>query len=239
MAGGSLFGDDEELTKVSMTIDELPEYDGKDILSLEKETLGFYVSGHPLDEFRAEIEGIKHSLSSEIDTIADGSKTLFIGKIENIVSKISKKGNKFGIVTLMDFHGDIEFMVFEKTLVQIAMMDQNRPIAFKVQITKDDRGVNKRVLKVSDLEGAKKEKTDIKKEVKQVVISPIFVKIEISSGVETLNALHKLVKEYPGSRPLKLILSSKLQDVVIESNISVNEMIVEKLEAITSIKVAA
>ena len=239
MAVGSLFGDDEELTKISMTIDELPEYDGKNILALEKETLGFYVSGHPLDEFRAEIEAIKHSLSSEIDTIADGSKTLFIGKIENIVSKISKKGNKFGIVTLMDFHGDIEFMVFEKTLVQIAMMDQNRPIAFKVQITKDDRGINKRVLKVSDLKGAKKEKTDIKKEVVKEVVSPIFVKIEISSGVETLNALHRLVKEYPGNRPLKLILSSKLQDVVIESNISVNEMIVEKLEAITSIKVAA
>jgi len=119
------------------------------------------------------------------------------------------------------------------------MMDQNRPIAFKVQITKDDRGVNKRVLKVSDLEGAKKEKTDIKKEVIKEVISPIFVKIEISSGTETLKELHKLVKEYPGNRPLKLILSSKLQDVVIESNISVNEMIVEKLEAITSIKVAA
>jgi len=239
MAVGSLFGDDEELTKISMTIDELPEYDGKNILALEKETLGFYVSGHPLDEFRAEIEAIKHSLSSDIDTIADGSKALFIGKIENIVTKISKKGNKFGIVTLMDFHGDIEFMVFEKTLVQIAMMDQNRPIAFKVQITKDDRGINKRVLKVSDLEGAKKEKTDIKKEVIKEVVSPIFVKIEISSGTETLKELHKLVKEYPGNRPLKLILSSKLQDVVIESNISVNEMIVEKLEAITSIKVAA
>ena len=239
MAIGSLFGEDEELTKVSVEIDELPEYDGKDILSLEKETLGFYVSGHPLDEFRDEIGKIEHTLSSEIDDLADGSKTLFIGKIESITQKISKKGNKFGIVQLMDFHGDIEFMVFEKTLVQIAMMDQNRPIAFKVQITKDDRGINKRVLKVSDLDGAKKEKTDIKKEVIKEVISPIFVKVEISSGVETLNALHKLVKEYPGNRPLKLILSSKLQDVVIESNISVNEMIVEKLEAITSIKVAA
>ena len=239
MAVGSLFGDDEELTKVSMTLDELPEYDGKNILELEKETLGFYVSGHPLDEFREEIEKIQHSLSSDIDTIADGSKALFIGKIENITQKISKKGNKFGIITLMDFHGDIEFMVFEKTLVQLAMMDQNRPIAFKVQITKDDRGINKRVLKVSDLEGAKKEKTDIKKEVVKVVIEPIFVKIEISSGVETLNKLHKLVKEYPGNRPLKLILSSKLQDVVIESQISVNEMIIQKLEEITSIKVAA
>jgi DNA polymerase-3 subunit alpha len=239
MAVGSLFGEDEELTKVTIKIDDLPEYDGKNILELEKETLGFYVSGHPLDEFREEIGNIKHSLSSEIDDIADGSKTLFIGKIESITQKISKKGNKFGIVKLMDFHGDIEFMVFEKTLVQIAMMDQNRPIAFKVQITKDDRGVNKRVLKVSDLEGAKKEKTDIKKEVIKEPVSPIFVKLEIDNDDKVLQELYRLVKEHPGNRPLKLILSSKLQDVVIESNIEVNGMIVEKLEAITSIKVAA
>ena len=239
MAVGSLFGEDEELTKVTIKIDDLPEYDGKNILELEKETLGFYVSGHPLDEFREEISKIKHSLSSEIDEIADGSKTLFIGKIESITQKISKKGNKFGIVKLMDFHGDIEFMVFEKTLVQIAMMDQNRPIAFKVQITRDDRGVNKRVLKVSDLEGAKKEKTDIKKEVVKEPVSPIFVKIEIDDDDRVLQELYRLVKEHPGNRPLKLILSSKLQDVVIESNIEVNGMIVEKLEAITSIKVAA
>jgi DNA polymerase-3 subunit alpha len=239
MAIGSLFGEDEELTKVEIKIDDLPEYDPKHILELEKETLGFYVSGHPLDEFREEISKIEHSLSSEIDDIADGSKTLFIGKLESITQKISKKGNKFGIVKLMDFHGDIEFMVFEKTLVQIAMMDQNRPIAFKVQITKDDRGVNKRVLKVSDLEGAKKEKTDIKKEVIKEPVSPIFVKLEINDDDKVLQELYRLVKEHPGNRPLKLILSSKLQDVVIESNIEVNGMIVEKLEAITSIKVAA
>jgi DNA polymerase-3 subunit alpha len=239
MAVGSLFGEDEELTKVEIKIDDLPEYDAKHILELEKETLGFYVSGHPLDEFREEIAAIKHTLSSEIDDLADGTKTLFIGKIENIVQKISKKGNKFGIVTLMDFHGDIEFMVFEKTLVQLAMMDQNRPIAFKVQITKDDRGINKRVLKVSDIDGAKKEKIDIKKEVIPVVVSPIFVKVEVTDDAKVLQELYRLVKEHPGNRPLKLILSSKLQDVVIESNLSVNEMIVQKLEAITSIKVAA
>ncbi len=239
MAVGSLFGEDEELTKASIIIDSLPEYEGKNILELEKEILGFYVSGHPLDEFRDEIGKIDYTLSSEIDTLADGSKTLFIGKIENITTKISKKGNKFGIIQLMDFHGDIEFMVFEKTLVQIAMMDQNQPIAFKVQITKDDRGINKRVLKVSDLIGAKKEKIDVKKEVFTEVVSPIFVKVEIDSDTKILQELYQLVKEFPGNRPLKLILSSKLQDVVIESNICVNEMIVEKLEGISAIKVAA
>ncbi len=239
MAVGSLFGEDEELTRVSIKIDELPEYDNKNILELEKEILGFYVSGHPLDEFREEIDKIEYTLSSEIDSLADGSKTIFIGKIESITNKISKKGNKFGIVQLMDFHGDIEFMVFEKTLVQIAMMDQNRPIAFKVQITKDDRGVNKRVLKVFDLDGAKKEKCDIKKEIVKEVISPVFVKVEIDEDDKILQDLYRLVKEFPGNRPLKLILSSKLQDIVIESNICVNEMIVEKLETFTAIKVAA
>ncbi len=240
MAVGSLFGEDEELTKVNIKLDALPEYADKNILELEKEILGFYVSGHPLDEFRDEIQKIKHTLSSEIEELKSGSKTLFIGKIEDITTKISKKGNKFGIVKLMDFHGDIEFMVFEKTLVQIAMMDQNKPIAFKVQITKDDRGINKRVLKVSDLDGAKKEKTDIKKEVlTPQPQSPIFVKIEIEDSERILQDLHQLVREYPGNRPLKLILSSKLQDVVIESNIGVNEMIVGKLENINRIKVAS
>ncbi len=239
MAVGSLFGEDEELTKATITLDDLLEYDKKSILELEKEILGFYVSGHPLDEFREEIEKINYTLSSQVDTLADGSKVLFIGKIENIVTKISKKGNKFGVVTLMDFHGDIEFMVFEKTLVEIAMMDKSRPIAFKVQISKDDRGVNKRVLKVSDIQSAKTEKVDIKKEIKKEVLVPIFVKIEIDSDIEILHKLYRVVKEFPGNRPLKLILSSKLQDVVMESTLSVSDAIIDKLEEIASLKVAA
>ena len=71
-------------------------------LILEKASLGFYVSGHPLDKYRETLDGINYTLSSEIDELADGSQALFIGKIEGIVEKISKKGNKFGIANIMD-----------------------------------------------------------------------------------------------------------------------------------------
>ncbi len=239
MAENSLFGDAEEMVRIEIELENLPEYENKNILQLEKETLGFYVSGHPLDEFREEIESIDYTLSSKLDEIGDGSKTLFVGKIEGIETKISKKGNKFGIVNLMDFHGNIEIMVFEKTLVEIAMMDQSRPVCFKVAISKDDQFTRMKVLKVLALEDAKKEKVEVKKQVAPVNRDPIFVKVEVGDNPDILHKLHHLVCEYPGSRPLKLILSSKLQDVVIESKISVNEMIIEKLEEITHLKVAA
>ena len=239
MAENSLFGDAEEMVRIDIELENLPEYENKNILQLEKETLGFYVSGHPLDEFREEIEQMEYTLSSQLDELGDGSKTLFVGKIEGIETRISKKGNKFGIVNLMDFHGNIEIMVFEKTLVEIAMMDQNRPVCFKVAISKDDQFTRMKVLKVLPLEDAKKEKVDVKKQMAPINRDPIYVKVEVGNDPDILHRLHQLVTEYPGSRPLKLILSSKLQDVVIESKISVNEMIVEKLESFTAIKVAA
>ncbi len=239
MAENSLFGDSEEMMSVNIELENGEEYDAKTILQLEKETLGFYVSGHPLDEFREQITATPHTLSSEIDTLADGSKTLFIGRVEEVVQKISKKGNKFGIVNLMDLHGNIEMMVFEKMMIQLQMMDLNRPVAFKVTVSKDDRGTNIRVNKIVELDDAKKEKVEIKKEIiPQKPLTPVFVKIELKDEMTTLEQLHQLVQKYPGRRPLKLIISSKLQDVVIESNIQVSDAIVEELEKVTSLKVA-
>ncbi len=242
MAVNSLFGDDEEMVNIRVEIGELPEYESKTILELEKETLGFYVSGHPLDEFRDEINSIKHTLSSEVDTLADGSHALFIGKIEDITTKISKKGNKFGIVNLMDLHGNIEITVFEKMLAQLEMMDKTKPISFKVAISKDDQFTRMRVLKIVDLQSAKKEKVEIKKEVApKKPPEDIFVKIELSKEFTMLEKLYKLAKEHPGDRPLKLIISSNehKQDIVIESKICVHDSVVEKLEQITFLKVAA
>jgi DNA polymerase-3 subunit alpha len=238
MAENSLFGDSEEMTKVNIQIDDLEEFEQKNILELEKETLGFYVSGHPLDEFRERINAIKHTLSSELDELGDGSKAIFIGKIESIATKISKKGNKFFIVNLMDFHGNVEFMVFERTRIEIELLDQNEPIAFKVQISKDDQFTRIKVLKVFGLDDAKKEKVDIKREIKNEILTPVFVKIQVEESTQVLDELYHLVQSYRGNRPLKLILSSKLQDVVLESQIMVNDAIIEKLEGITSLKVA-
>ncbi len=57
--------------------------------------------GHPLDEYKDQIEKINYTLSSSIDELDDGSQILIVGKIETITEKISKKGSKFGIVSIL------------------------------------------------------------------------------------------------------------------------------------------
>ena len=172
-AVGSLFGDGEEMTTIKIDIENLPEFEPKRVLELEKETMGFYISGHPLDSFRELIGSIPHTLSSDIESI-ENKKTLFIGKVESITEKISKKGNKFGIVNLMDFHGNMEFMVFANIMQKIQNMNLENPVGFKIEIKRDDTGVKLTCKDALSLEELNKEKDktkileDLKDEIDQI-----------------------------------------------------------------------
>ena len=235
MAESSLFGDDSEMVTVRVNIENLPEYEPKRLLELEKETIGFYISGHPLDAFRAEIGDIHYTLSSEKDQIEDGSKALFIGKVEAITEKISKKGNKFGIITLMDFHGSMELTVFEKQLDAMEKMDKDRPLCFKVEVSNDGQGTKMRVMKIMELEEAKKEKIETK--VIEVPQEPKIVMVDLSENTAHLEQLYTLVRESVGKRPLHLLIRSKLQNILIETSFYVDDSLDEKVRGFDFVEV--
>ncbi|AOO64616.1 DNA polymerase III subunit alpha [Sulfurospirillum halorespirans] len=237
MAEYSLFGDAEEMTTVHVSIENIPEFDNKRMLELEKETIGFYISGHPLDAFRAEIDEMSYTLSSEKDQIEDGSKALFIGKVEGITEKISKKGNKFGIISLMDFHGSMELTVFEKQLEALSRMDIEKPLCFKVDVSNDGQNTKMRVMKIMELSDAKKEKIETK--VIEVPLDPKVLLIDLSDDSSKLEFLYQIVRESAGRRPLHLVITSKLQDVLIETGFGVDDSIDEKLAGMEFVKVVA
>ena len=237
MAEYSLFGDAEEMTTVQVSIENIPEFDNKRMLELEKETIGFYISGHPLDAFRAEIDEMSYTLSSEKDQIEDGSKALFIGKVEGITEKISKKGNKFGIISLMDFHGSMELTVFEKQLEALSRMDLEKPLCFKVDVSNDGQNTKMRVMKIMELNDAKKEKIETK--VIEVPLDPKVLLIDLSDDTSKLEFLYQIVRESAGRRPLHLVITSKLQDVLIETGFGVDDSIDEKLAGMEFVKVVA
>jgi len=232
MAVGSLFGEGDEMTSVSLELTPMEEFEPMEILEMEKESLGFYVSGHPLDKYRETLDGINYTLSSEIDDLADGSQALFIGKIENITEKISKKGNKFGIANIMDLHGNIELMLFENRLKELEEdFDISKPIAFKVKITKDGDFTRMNILKIESLKDAKKEKIKVKKEEKHTPEPeqpPLILALNLMPDTKIVEELMCLVERYPGKRPLELRIKSKLADVIIESKWKVSELILEE-----------
>jgi DNA polymerase-3 subunit alpha len=232
MATGSLFGGGEEMTRVDLALDKLPEFEAMQILNFEKESLGFYVSGHPLDQYREILDGIEYTLSSEIDELADGSQALFIGKIEEITEKIAKSGNKFGIANVMDLHGNFELMLFENRLKELEEnFDLSKPIAFKVKINKDGDFVRTNILKIESLKDAKKEKIKaikVQREMPEPQQPPLVLAIELESDKKVIEDLYELAERYPGRRPLELHIKSKLVDVVIVSKVKVSELILEE-----------
>jgi DNA polymerase-3 subunit alpha len=229
-AVGSLFGDDDEITTVSLELTNSDEYELKEILEFEKDTLGFYVSGHPLDEFRERMDELEYTMSSELEGIKDGSYAIFIGKVEEIQKKISKKGNQFGIVNLMDFHGNIEIMLFSDKLEQLSEMDLEEPVAFKAKITHTEMFTRIGVSKIMTLKQATKETKKVKKEVREVPLEPIHLAIRLDNETKVLDELYTLVRQNPGNRELKLTIISKLQNIVIESAIRVDTKILVALK---------
>ncbi len=237
-AVGSLFGDDADITEVDLQLSNAPEFEIKQILEFEKDTLGFYVSGHPLDDYREEIDQLNYTLSSDIENIADGSTAIFIGKVEDIQKKISKKGNAFGILKLMDFHGDIEMMLFSDKLEQLEHMELDEPVAFKVKVTHTEMFTRISVVKIFTLKEVKKEAKKVQTKIREIPQEPLLVTVRLSKDLARLEELYRLIRQNPGSRELKLCITSKLQNVVLDSAIRVDNKVIPEIQKLMDVDVA-
>ena len=91
---------------------DIPEWPLEDRLAMEKETLGFYVSGHPLDRFAAEVS--RFSKKSIAELIGEGKPTEC--KVAGIVTELrqrrTKKGDPMAVFSLEDLTGAVETVVF-------------------------------------------------------------------------------------------------------------------------------
>lgn len=233
-AESSLFGDDEEMIKANVAIANMPEFEPKEILEFEKETLGFYVSGHPLDSFRQKIEAIRYTLSSELDDLADGSNTMIIGKVENITHKISKKNNrKFAILTIMDFHGSIELMIFDDHVKALEEMNLEEPVVITINISKTEQFTRINARKILTLDEAKKQKVDIKKEKPKQPEPPkqkgVRVTIDINKDVSLLDKIKELAVSLPGNNKLVLEIVGKDESALVDTGMSVSDEFEKRL----------
>ncbi|NOQ30143.1 MAG: DNA polymerase III subunit alpha [Helicobacteraceae bacterium] len=236
-AVGSLFGDDAEVTKVTLNLQNAEEYELKEILEFEKETLGFYVSGHPLDTYRDQISEVNYTLSSEVEEVADGSFAILIGKVDSIEKKMSKKGNVFGILHLMDFHGNIEMMLFADKIEQLEVMDLEEPLALKVKITQHpDFGARIAVTKIMTLKEVKRESKKFETLKQEKPQEPLVIRINLDNNLTVLDNLYSLIRSRPGRRPIKLFITSKLQNVMLDSKIGIDNSLLEELEKLDGVE---
>ena len=221
----SLFGDDEDVLKINIKLDEITEFEARYLLELEKESLGFYISGHPLDDYKEQINAIKYTKIDELEDINDGSYVLLVGKVDEIKSKISKKGNKFGVITFVDFSGTIEIMVFESNLNLLESGEfKNKPIGLRVRVDKQDDGaIRLMVNEITKLEDAKNIK--IRKTKKEVIKKSVRLIIEHDDDTSLVERVFEAISTNQGKRDLEVIIKTSNKEVVMQSAFKVNDNI--------------
>lgn len=107
----NLFGGEE--TPETIVYPDLPDMDPKEKIEWERKLLGFYVSGHPLDSYKEQLKACTplYHLTAEGNQY-DGRMVTIGGTISRIKGTMTKKGQPMGYVTIEDYDGEVETVVF-------------------------------------------------------------------------------------------------------------------------------
>ena len=116
----SLFGDSTDGAIPEPSVPQLEPWGNLEQLKFEREVIGFYVSGHPLDNFKLEMETFSKNKLSDLRDMdkLKGKEFAFGGMISMVNHRISKTGKPFGNFTLEDYGGSHEFVLFGEDYVK-------------------------------------------------------------------------------------------------------------------------
>ena len=111
----SLFGGDSEVDLPKPTLPICEAWSNVYALNQEKEMVGVYISGHPLDDFKLEIDNFCNASFDKFNLDMDqfkGKELSFAGVVSEAAERMSKKGNHYGILTVEDYKDAGKFFLF-------------------------------------------------------------------------------------------------------------------------------
>ncbi len=112
---GGLFGEAEPAARAPLP--KVSAWNGQKRLDEEFAAIGFYLSGHPLDDLLQSVDRSRITLAMEIrDRAEDGRALELLGIVRARVEKPARRGGKFAFLTLSDPTGEVELMVYPETL---------------------------------------------------------------------------------------------------------------------------
>jgi DNA polymerase III subunit alpha len=113
IASHDLFaGSGVEVARVAPELPAVEEWSSSEMLTREKEMLGFYVSGHPLDRYRDELAAFTTTALADLDEVIDGREVTVGGIVSKVKQMTDKKGNLMAFASLEDYSGNTELILF-------------------------------------------------------------------------------------------------------------------------------
>ena len=196
----SLFGllpEQEKAKAGAIPLPEIDEWDQKELLAGEKEMVGFYITGHPLDEYREELREL---VDGDLATVGQGEErpVRVGGLVRTYKEHKSKKGDRMAFLTLEDHAGSMEVVVFPRAFAAAShLLQGDLPIIVEGGLqTEDERGPKIIAETIVSLPEARKAFTE-----------SVTVMIDAEAvDRRRVEGLKKAVQEFYGNCPARMIL---------------------------------
>ncbi len=207
-----LFSGGESTFTPELTLPDIPEYSRAELMAMEKELTGLYLSGHPMDEYREQVRRY-HAVPiaavmaanqepEDSNPYGDGQRVTLAGVIASVRTKTTKNNSLMAYVMLEDATGAIELMVFARILADSGpYWKVNLPVAVTGRVSvRDEKEPQLVVDRIIPLNGGEAPRPREPAESRTLWI-------KLPDGAESLEWLKKLMNMFPGKSPAVVYLA--------------------------------
>jgi DNA polymerase-3 subunit alpha len=175
---------------------EVSEWEDPEKLTREKEALGVYLSGHPLDSYRHLLKAWVKVDAADLADLPEGGEVALGVVVSSLKEKTSKKGGRLAILTVEDLTGSVEVLVFRDVLEKAGawLAKPGLPLWLKGTVLQEEQGPKIRAAEIAPLGTALPrwpERLDFRLQVATLT-------------VEHLRALKEILLRHPGPVPARL-----------------------------------
>ncbi|MEO3944012.1 DNA polymerase III subunit alpha [Gorillibacterium sp. CAU 1737] len=136
-----LFGLTEEV-HWEVELPDIRPYSKTQQLEMERELLGLYLSGHPLDDYEELLREVDPDPISYLSELSDGKETVVAGRVIGLKEIVSKKGQQMAFLELEDRIDHVEVVVFSSVWKEIrSQMEKGRLFAVRAKVQQEEDGV--------------------------------------------------------------------------------------------------
>ena len=209
----SLFdlGGKEAAARIPEWYPEIPPLSQKELLDMEKEALGFYITSHPMEMYSERAREVTDLLLERVHSMKDGTEVVVCGMVAKKKELSTKKKERMAIVQLEDTTSSLEVVVFPSLYreVELALSVNEEPFVVKGRVDSDSasEGTNKvlaeEMVPLSEAEGRFRFKT---------LPSSLSFVIEMDrweGNGDLVMKLFDLVRDCKGKVPLRLVFERR------------------------------
>ena len=206
---------DEDDAAASIQIPRLKELNRADLMAMEKETTGIYISGHPMDDYRAMLKNTHvvpiGKLMEENSHYQDDQIVSVAGIVQNVKMKTTRNNSMMAYVTVEDDTAAIEMLAFSNVLNQFGgYLKENSPVVvtgrLSIRDEKEPQIVINRARPISDFADEAPAMETPAPEIPAVKTGTLYLKLA-GEADPNYRKVRAIVNMFPGNSPVKVFFA--------------------------------